>query len=251
LANELVCTAARLLNITPIRSINWRTPQEIVTGVRPDLSRLHVIGNRGFVLNKHLPRGDKLEDRTFEGFLLSYDALNIYRVWLPATNRVIRVRDVRFIDELYKDKPSTSPARPHVIETAHIPEEEYNGDTIVVAQPIRQRQATVTSSSSPLEKQIQQLPSPTTTARSTPDRRGTSPDPCGTSDHQDHDSPDPVEQQLFQESSAASQHITPGGWNSDENSNSDTIQVSAPTPAMDVHTPIPAMDAHAPYVPDR
>jgi hypothetical protein len=33
------------------------------------------------------------------------------------------------------------------IETAHIPEEEYDGDTIVVAQPIRQRQATVTSSS--------------------------------------------------------------------------------------------------------
>jgi hypothetical protein len=175
------------------------------------------------VLNKHLPRGDKLEDRTFEGFLLSYNASNIYRVWLSATNRVIRVRDVRFIDELYKDKPSTSPASPQVIKTAHIPEEEYDSDTIVVAQPIRQRQVTVTSSSSPLEKQIQQLPSPTTTARSTPDHHGTpdrrgtpdrhstSPDPCGTSDHQDHDSPDPVKQQLSQESSAASQHITPGG----------------------------------------
>jgi hypothetical protein len=52
----------------------------MVTGVRSDLSRLHVIGSRGFVLNKHLPRGDKLEDRTFEGFLLGYDASNIYRV---------------------------------------------------------------------------------------------------------------------------------------------------------------------------
>jgi hypothetical protein len=38
LANELVCTAARLLNITPTRSINWRTPQEIVTSARLDLS---------------------------------------------------------------------------------------------------------------------------------------------------------------------------------------------------------------------
>jgi hypothetical protein len=217
LANKLVCTAARLLNITPTKSINWRTLHEMVTGIRLNLSRLHAIGSRGFVLNKHLPRGDKLEDRTFKGFLLGYDASNIYRVWLPATNRVIRVRDVRFIDELYKDKLSTLPVRPHVIETAHIPEEEYDGDTIVVAQPIAQRQVTVTSS--PVQKQTQQLPSPMTTARSTPDTRGTS---------NPHDSPDPVEQQLFQESSAASQHITPGGWNSDENpdEDSDTIRVA-------------------------
>jgi hypothetical protein len=116
----------------------------MVTGIRPHLSRLHVIGSRGFVLNKHLPRGDKLEDRTFESFLIGYDASNIYRVWLPNTNRVIRVRDVRFIDELYKEKPSTPPVEARVIETVHIPEEEYNGDTIVVAQPIRQQQEAAT-----------------------------------------------------------------------------------------------------------
>jgi hypothetical protein len=105
----------------------------MVTSVRPDLSQLHAIRSRGFVLNKHLARGDKLKDCTFKGFLLGYDASNIYRVWLPATNCVICVRDVRFVDELYKDKPSTLPARSHVIETAHIPEEEYDSDTIVVA----------------------------------------------------------------------------------------------------------------------
>jgi hypothetical protein len=123
------------------------------------------------VLNKHLLRGDKLKDCTFKGFLLGYDALNIYQVWLPATNRVIRVRDVRFIDELYKDKPSTLHVRPHVVETAHIPEEEYDSDTIIVAQLLKQRQATITSS--PTLKQIQQLPSPTTTTCGTPDRHGT------------------------------------------------------------------------------
>jgi hypothetical protein len=69
-----------------------------------------------------------------------------------------------------------------------------------------------TVASSPAQKQIQQLPSPT------PDPRGT-PDPCGTSDS--HDSPDPAEQQLLEESSAASQHMTPGGWNSDKNPDED------------------------------
>jgi hypothetical protein len=36
-----------------------------------------MIGSRRFVLDKHLPRGDKLEDHT-EGFLVGYDASNIY-----------------------------------------------------------------------------------------------------------------------------------------------------------------------------
>ncbi|KAI1668846.1 hypothetical protein L13192_06305 [Pyrenophora tritici-repentis] len=145
LANKLVCTAARLLNVTPTKALEWRTPQEMVTGIRPDLSRLHIIGSRGFILNKHLLRGDKLEKRTFEGFLIGYDASNIYRVWIPTTNRVIRVRDVRFIDELYKEKPSTPPVEPRIIETVHIPEEEYDGDTIVVAQPVRKRQEAITT----------------------------------------------------------------------------------------------------------
>jgi hypothetical protein len=78
LANKLVCTAVRLLNVTPTKALRWRTPQEMVTGVRLDLLQLHVIGSRGFLLNKHLLKGDKLEKRTFEGFLISYNASNIY-----------------------------------------------------------------------------------------------------------------------------------------------------------------------------
>jgi hypothetical protein len=133
LANKLVCIAVRLFNVTPTKALRWRTPQEMVTGVWSDLSRLHVIRSRGFLLNKHLPKGDKMEKRTFKGFLISYDASNIYRVWLPHSNRVIRVRDVRFIDELYQEKPLTPPVESRIIETVHIPEEEYDGDTIVMA----------------------------------------------------------------------------------------------------------------------
>jgi hypothetical protein len=80
LANKLICTAVRLINVTPTKALRWRTPQEIITSVWLDLSRLHVIGSRRFLLNKHLLKGDKLEKRTFKGFLVGYDALNIYRV---------------------------------------------------------------------------------------------------------------------------------------------------------------------------
>ena len=229
LANELVCTAAKLVNITPTKSIDWRTPQEMVTDIRPDLSRLRVIGSRGFVLNKHLPRGDKLEDRTFEGFLVGYDASNIFRVWLPNTNRVIRVRDVRFIDELYKDKPSTIPTEPHIIEAVHVPEEEHVVDTIVISQPIRQRQE-LTTPVRHTSKDVQQLPSPRDT-----------PDPHDKSDSHRTPSPDLVEQQLFQElyASTNSPQTTPGGWNFEENGEEQS-EVMMKT-----------VDTHEVYVSDR
>lgn len=218
LANELICTAVRLLNVTPTKALGWRTPQEMVTGIRPDLSRLHVIGSRGFLLNKHLPKADKLEKRTLEGFLVGYDASNIYRVWLPHSNRVIRVRDVRFIDELYKEKPSTLPVESQIIETVHIPEEEYDGETIVVAQPIRQRQEAVTT---PVHISEKEYDSDTIAVSQRPVRQLLSPSPTPTIERRDRSpSPDLVEQQLLQESSALidpSPHRTPGGWNNYEN----------------------------------
>ncbi|KAI1667253.1 hypothetical protein L13192_07962 [Pyrenophora tritici-repentis] len=218
LANELVCTAARLLNVTPTKALEWRTPQEMVTGIRPDLSRLHIIGSRGFILDKHLLRGDKLEKRTFEGFLIGYDASNIYRVWIPTTNRVIRVRDVRFIDELYKEKPSTTPVEPRIIETVHIPEEEYDRDTIVVAQPVRQRQEAITTPVLPPDHVSEkEYDGDTIAVYQKPVRQLLSPSLTPAFEGQDRSpSPDPVEQQLLQESSAlmdSSPHRTPGGWN--------------------------------------
>ncbi|KAI1663278.1 Pol protein [Pyrenophora tritici-repentis] len=195
LANELVCTAVRLLNVTPTKALEWRTPQEIVTGIQLDLSRLHVIGSRGFILDKHLLRGDKLEKRTFEGFLIGYDASNIYR-----------------------EKPSTTPVEPRIIETVHIPKEEYDGDTIVVAQPVRQRQEAITTPVLPLDHVSEkEYNGDTIAVYQKPVRQLLSPSPTPAFEGQDRSpSPDPVEQQLLQESSAlmdSSPHRTPGGWN--------------------------------------
>jgi hypothetical protein len=54
-------------------------------------------------------------------------------VWLPTTSRVIRVQDVRFINELYKEKLLTPPVESQIIEIVYVPKEEYDGDTIVIA----------------------------------------------------------------------------------------------------------------------
>jgi hypothetical protein len=220
----------------------------MVTGVRSDLSQLRVIGSCGFVLNKHLPRGDKLKDRTFKGFLVGYDASNIYQVWLPNTNCVICVRDVCFINELYKDKPSTPFLTPRMIEAVHIPEEEYNGNTIVVSQPINQQQEPPTPVIQTLED-VQQLLSPSTTpqACNTPDPCGTL-NPCGTPDphgtpsldrHNRSHSLNPVDQQILQELSASrtTPPTTPGGWNFNEYSDENLDTIRVPTSTRELYIP--------------
>jgi hypothetical protein len=100
-----------------------------------------------------------------------------------------------------------------MIEAVHIPEEKYNGDTIVVSQPMSQRQRPVSQTS----KGVQQLPSPSTTpqARNTPDPQGTP-----SLDRRNRSpSPDLVERQILQVLSALryTPHTTPGGWNFDKN----------------------------------
>jgi hypothetical protein len=110
-----------------------------------------------------------------------------------------------------------------MMEAVHIPEEKYNGNTIVVSQPISQQQGSATLVSQ-TSKDIQQLLSPSTT----PNPHGTSSlDGCNQSS-----SPDQVEQQISQELSAlrTTPHTTPGCWNFDKNlgKNLDIIRVATP-----------------------
>ena len=61
------------------------------------------IGCRAYVLNRLLKRGDKLKSRALIGHLVSYDSKNIYRIWLPTKDDIIRTRDVIFkLDRFYK-----------------------------------------------------------------------------------------------------------------------------------------------------
>ena len=96
LSNELAITAVQIANVTPTKAIEWKTPYELVHGKQPSVAYLAPIGCKAYVLNKKLRTADKLESRTFVGYLLGYDSTNIFRIWLPKKSRVIRVRDVIF-----------------------------------------------------------------------------------------------------------------------------------------------------------
>ena len=58
----------------------------------------------------------RLEPRAHIGYLVGYDSTNIYRIWIPSRNKVVRIRDVTFKDNLFYD-----PSQP---DLGHILREE-------------------------------------------------------------------------------------------------------------------------------
>ncbi|CAE7034426.1 hypothetical protein PTTW11_05430 [Pyrenophora teres f. teres] len=110
---HIVAHATRLLNRIPVQRKDWQTPFEMVHARQPDLSYVRIIGSRAYVLIKNRrdrPARAKLQERALMGWLVGMEATNIYKIWIPQSNRVITSRDVR-IDEkvLYDPQQSTAP----------------------------------------------------------------------------------------------------------------------------------------------
>ena len=124
---EIVKAAGYLSNRTPKRQLEWKTPIEALTGQPPNLAHLHVYGCRAYPLNKKIPHRQKLEPRAHIGHLVGYDSSNIYRIWIPSQNKVIRTRDVSFDESLFYD--------PSELDLGHILHEDVENAVEVIQQP--------------------------------------------------------------------------------------------------------------------
>jgi hypothetical protein len=168
LSNELAITAARIANVTPTEANGWKTPYEMIKGKKPSVAHWAPIGCKAYVLNKKLKKADKLESRTFGGYLVGYDSSNIYRIWLPKQDRVIRVRDVLFQRrELYSDDESAveaiSPAEIEVLDVPPISEHQQEMEIENVLS--LQQEQNHTQEKDPRSHRSGQLPTPEPTER--------------------------------------------------------------------------------------
>ena len=104
---EAVRTAALLRNITASRVLNWKSPCEIWTTRKPKLGYLRTFGSIAYVRVPE-PSRSKLDMRGKKVLFLGYDmSLKNYRVLDLEENRIIRSRDVRFIEtEVYEESGS-------------------------------------------------------------------------------------------------------------------------------------------------
>ena len=66
------------------------------------------------------------------GYLVGYNASNIFKIWIPEDHSVICTRDVEFDEDSFFDP--TKPVKIHIHEA--IEEEDWHIPTIKTQQPI-------------------------------------------------------------------------------------------------------------------
>jgi hypothetical protein len=92
---EAVVTAVYILNLSPTKALNGRTPYESWHGRKPTVSHLRVFGCLTF--DKEIGHIGKLDDRSTPGVFIGYaEGLKAYCILDPGTQRVRTTRDVVF-----------------------------------------------------------------------------------------------------------------------------------------------------------
>jgi hypothetical protein len=124
LSIEIIKYAMEILNRTPTEALGWKSPYEVVFGNKPDLSHFHSYGCKAFVLNKKIPRAEKLQSRAFIGYLVGIDSRNIYRIWLPRQNKIVRTRDVVFQEDEFYKADTREEVDDEVIHVIEIPDSQ-------------------------------------------------------------------------------------------------------------------------------
>jgi hypothetical protein len=122
---EIVTAAAYILNRTPNRQLNWKTPLETlqeaakIPNPHSSIAHLRVYGARAYPLIRKIPKTEKLKPRAHIGYLVGYDSTNIFRIWIPSKKKVIRTRDVTFNETLFYD-----PGTPDISELLQLEAEQ-------------------------------------------------------------------------------------------------------------------------------
>jgi Integrase core domain len=106
---EAVSTSVYIINLSPHASVDAKTPYEAWHGTRPDVSHLRSFGCLAY---SHVPdqKRTKLDAKAIKCIFLGYaEGTKGYRLWNPATRKVIISRDVVFIEsETYAGAKSNS-----------------------------------------------------------------------------------------------------------------------------------------------
>eukprot|EP00253_Pinus_taeda_P007154 PITA_07154 len=113
---EAVDTACYLVNRSPSLALEDKTPQKVWTGKKPSLSHLRVFGCDAYV---HVPKEKrtKLDSKSEKCIFIGYkDGLKGYKLWNPATRKVVYSRDVVFREVKNVIKHEVQPKEPVKIE---------------------------------------------------------------------------------------------------------------------------------------
>ena len=99
----------RTLTDSTQKSLRGKTPYEIITGRKPDLSHLRVFGCKVKVQKPKRYMGGKFDSKVWDGIHVGYDGADgAYRIYVPRLRRVLVSRDVTFQEKLIRPVPLLS-----------------------------------------------------------------------------------------------------------------------------------------------
>ena len=94
---EALTVAVHVVNRSPHKLLEWRTPYEALTGRVPDVSHFRVFGCRAWVHNN---KGKKLDAKSIPMIFVGYESgSKAYRLWDPKSHWIVISSDVQFNEE--------------------------------------------------------------------------------------------------------------------------------------------------------
>ena len=96
---EAYRTTVYIQNRCPQIALGRKTPEEVFTGTRPDVSHICIFGSVCYC-HVHANNRKKLDPSGEKGLLVGYcDISKAYRFYIPTRRRIIVSRDVQFDED--------------------------------------------------------------------------------------------------------------------------------------------------------
>jgi hypothetical protein len=85
------------------RTLKWKISFEILMKKKSNLAHLQSYECRAYLLKNIILRKNLLKSKAFIDYLVRYDFINIFQIWIFNRMRIIRIRDVLFDKTLFYD----------------------------------------------------------------------------------------------------------------------------------------------------
>ena len=85
-------------------------------GKLPDLSYISTIGSKAYVRIPNIPKLLKMNPRAQIGYLVGYESLNSFWIWILQKRRIITTRDVIFDENSRYNSIEKQELSPQIIE---------------------------------------------------------------------------------------------------------------------------------------
>jgi hypothetical protein len=92
-----------LNNRTLKRALVWKTFFEILIEKKSNLAHLQSYKYRTYFLKNIISRKNRLKSKAFIDYLVKYDFINIFRIWIFSRMQIVRIRNVLFDKTLFYD----------------------------------------------------------------------------------------------------------------------------------------------------